>query len=159
MKKILNMKPVVSLGLIAFIVSLGVMTGMIIAPTMAQSTYASIGYVDVEQAIESHPDLQNVMTAIQAFEDAKFAELADQYGDMSSISDTDRQQLMNDLYQVQSEIDNEKQRLTEPLIQDVLDVTAEIGEESGIEVILEAGSVMWGGLNMTPLVVARLATS
>ena len=57
---------------------------------------------------------------------------------------------------IQAEVDAESRRLSEPLIEDVIDATTTIGEESGIEVILEAGSVMWGGLDLTPLIISRI---
>lgn len=141
--------------LVASLVALGVMAGMVIAPVKAQSTYASIGYVDVQEALASHPDLQDVLTQIQAFEDARMDELAS-YQELDSLTEAERQQLMDDLYRVRDEVDQERQRLTEPLIQDVIDATTAIGEESGIEVILEAGSVMWGGLNLTPLIINHI---
>ncbi len=141
--------------LVATLVALGVMAGMVIAPVKAQSTYASIGFVDVQEALASHPDLQNVLTQIQAFENARMDELAS-YQELDSLTEAERQQLMEDLYRVRDEVDQERQRLTEPLIQDVIDATTAIGEESGIEVILEAGSVMWGGLNLTPLIINHI---
>lgn len=140
------------------LVALAVMAGMVIAPVKAQSTYASIGYVDVQEALASHPDLQNVLAQIQAFEDARMDELSS-YQDLDSLTDTERQQLMDDLYRLRDEVDQERQRLTEPLIQDVIDATTAIGEESGIEIILEAGSVMWGGLNLTPLIINHIQGS
>lgn len=140
------------------IVALAVMAGMVIAPVKAQSTYASIGYVDVQEALASHPDLQNILAQIQAFEDARMDELSS-YQDLDSLTDAERQQLMDDLYRLRDEVEQERQRLTEPLIQDVIDATTSIGEESGIEIILEAGSVMWGGLNLTPLIINQILGS
>ena len=72
------------------------------------------------------------------------------------MTEAEREQFMQDIYRIQDEVDAERQRLTEPLIQDVIDATTAIGHESGIEVILEAGAVMWGGLNLTPLIVEQL---
>ncbi len=144
--------------LVATLVALAVMAGMVIAPVKAQSTYASIGYVDVQEALASHPDLQDVLTQIQAFEDARTDELSS-YQELDSLTEAERQQMVEDLYRVRDEVDRERQRLTEPLIQDVIDATTAIGEESGIEVILEAGSVMWGGLNLTPLIINHIQGS
>jgi len=128
---------------------------MVIAPVMAQSTYASIGFVDVQEALHAHPDLQNVLSQIQTYEQTRLEELSE-YEDVDSMTAEQRQQLMEDIYRIRGEVEDERQRLTEPLIQDIIDATTDIGDESGIEVILEAGSVMWGGLNLTPLVVQRL---
>lgn len=151
-----GMKPVLSIVILGTLISIGVATGMVVAPVMAQSTYASIGFVDVQEALAAHPDLENVLTQIQQYEQAKIDELG-QYGDVDGMTAEERQQFMEEIYRIREEVENERQRLTEPLIQDIIDATSDIGEESGIEVILEAGSVMWGGLNLTPLVKQRLA--
>jgi Skp family chaperone for outer membrane proteins len=150
-----GMKSILSVIILGILVAAGIATGMVIAPVMAQSTYASIGYVDVQEALHAHPDLQNVLSQIQTYEQTRLDELS-QYQDVDNLTSEQRQQLMEDIYRIREEVEDERQRLTEPLIQDIIDATADIGEESGIEVILEAGSIMWGGLNLTPLVVQRL---
>jgi len=152
------LRSMLSTGLVAALVAAGVAAGMVIAPVKAQSTYASIGYVDVQEALAAHPQLQGVLTQIQNFRDAKIAELS-QYGDYDTLTAEQRNQMMEDVYRIQDEVDAERQRLTEPLIQDVIDATTEIGQESGIEVILEAGSVMWGGLDLTPLIIQRIGAT
>lgn len=154
----MKIRPVLSLVIIGACVGLGVMAGMIIAPVSAQSTYAKIGYVDVQAVLHSHPQFDSVMTQIQQFEQAKVAEISD-YGNVDSLTSEQRQQLMDDIDRIQAEVDAERQRLTEPLIQDVIDATDSVGEESGpegLEVILEKGSVMWGGLDLTPRIVQRI---
>jgi Skp family chaperone for outer membrane proteins len=139
---------------VAGLVGLGVVAGMIIAPVRAQSTFASIGYVDVQTVLESHPQYTTVMQQIQSFRQAKYDEInALQQG---ATTDEQRQAVVQRISQVQDEISNEGTRLTDPLIQSVIDTTKAIGQESGIEVILEGSSVMYGGLDLTPLVVARI---
>ena len=147
--------PLATFAIVAGLVSLGIMAGMIIAPVRAQSTYANIGFVDVKKALDAHPRKQAVFDQIHAFEQAKMNELAALQA-QTNMTDQQRQQLMEKLYQSRDEIDAERQRLTAPLIQDVIDATNAIGQESGIEVILEGGSVMYGGLDLTPLVIQRL---
>jgi outer membrane protein len=146
---------IVSIAVVAALVSIGIAVGMVIAPVKAQSTFASIGYVDVSQALEAHPDLETVRAQISQFQDAKLQELSE-YEGRSNLTDEERSNLMEALNRIQDEVDQEQTRLTQPLIQDIVDATSEVGEESGIEVILEAGSVMWGGLNLTPLVLAKI---
>ncbi len=153
--KMITLRQIGPFVMVGLLVALGIATGMIIAPVRAQSTYASIGYVDVQEALSAHPDLQDVLTQIQQYEDAKLEELAE-YGSLEEMTEAEREQFMQDIYRIQDEVDAERQRLTEPLIQDVIDATTAIGHESGIEVILEAGAVMWGGLNLTPLIVEQL---
>jgi Skp family chaperone for outer membrane proteins len=147
--------PLVTFAIVAGLVSLGILAGMIIAPVRAQSTYANIGFVDIKKALDGHPRKQAVFDQIHAFEQAKMDELAALQA-QTNMTDQQRQQLMEKLYQSRDEIDAERQRLTAPLIQDVIDATNAIGQESGIEVILEGGSVMYGGLDLTPLVIQRL---
>ncbi|HEX9744911.1 MAG TPA: OmpH family outer membrane protein [bacterium] len=137
-------------------IAVGVMVGMIIAPVRAQSAFASVGYIDVQAALQAHPDLQNVLDQIQVYEDSRKEEL-NQYTSQSTLTAEQRSQMMEDLYRIQAEVDQERTRLTNPLIDDILQATADVAEESqSIEIILESGSVMWGGLNLTPLVIDRI---
>jgi len=151
--EIKSLLPTIILG---SLVALGIIIGMVVSPVRAQSTFASIGYVDLESALETHPELVTIQAQIQAFEEARIEELNAEYGSLDTLSDEQRQQFMQDLYGIQAEVDAESRRLSEPLIEDVIDATTTIGEESGIEVILEAGSVMWGGLDLTPLIISRI---
>ena len=143
-------------AIVAGLVSLGIAAGMVIAPVRAQSTYASIGFVDIQKALDAHPQKQAVFEQLRAFEQAKMDELA-ALQNQPNMTDAQRQQLMEKIYQSRDDIDAERQRLTAPLIQDLRDATNAIGQESGIEVILEGGSVMYGGLDLTPLVIQRLS--
>jgi Skp family chaperone for outer membrane proteins len=156
MKSKYNMKSLVPTILVGVLIATGIAVGMVISPVRAQSTFASIGYVNLELALEEHPQLATVQTQIQAFEQARIEELSENYDSIDTLSDDQRQLFMEDLYSIQAEVEAEGRRLSEPLIQDVIDATSSVGEESGIEVILEAGSVMWGGLDLTPLIIARI---
>jgi outer membrane protein len=158
MKTLIETKSIFSLLIIGSLVALGIATGMVIAPVRAQSTYATIGFVDVQKALQAHPDFQPIMTQIQEFEDAKVAELSN-YENVDNMTDEQRTQLMTDVNRIQDEVSAERQRLTAPLIQDIVDATTSVGEESGIEIILEAGSVMWGGLDLTPLIITRITSN
>ncbi len=151
-----NMKSLVPTILVGTLIAAGIAVGMVISPVRAQSTFASIGYVNLEIALEEHPQLPTVQAQIQTFEQAKIEELSGNYDSFDTLSDDQRQQFMEDLYSIQAEVEAEGRRLSEPLIQDVIDATSSVGEESGIEVILEAGSVMWGGLDLTPLIISRI---
>ncbi len=150
-----EIKPAVIFFSVAVLIGLGLIAGMFMPQARAQSSFLSIGYVDIEEALTSHPQLETVMTQIRQFEDAKINEL-EEYGDYNTLTEEQRQSLIDDLYRIQEEVEAEKQRLTEPLIQDVIDATVAIGDEYEIEIILEAGSVMYGGLNLTPLILERL---
>jgi outer membrane protein len=154
-KMIANKNSLISAAVVGTLVALGIMAGMIIAPVKAQSVYASIGYVDIEAALNSHPQLDSVMAQIRTFQDQKMNEL-DEYQNVESLTEEQRRALMDDIYRIQDEVDAERQRLTNPLIQDIIDATTAVGEESGIEVILDAGAVMWGGLDLTPLIITRI---
>ncbi len=144
--------------LVGALVAMGIATGMIIAPVRAQSTFASIGRVDVEEVLAAHPDLENVVTQLEQFEASKLEELAE-YEDRTELTDEERTQLMEELYRIQEEVEMENQRLIEPLYLDILNAAEEVSLESGIEVILDEKAVLWGGLNLTPLIIQKLQGS
>ena len=143
-----------SLAIVGALVAGGIWLGMVITPLRAQSAYYSIGYVDVQKALEAHPRTQAVFEQIRAYEESRRRELGQIQ--TQNMTEEQKQQLLARIYQIQSEVEAEKKRLTEPLIEDVLRVTQAIGQESGLEVILEAGSVIYGGLDLTPEVIRRL---
>lgn len=147
--------PILTACIVGGLVAIGIAVGMVVAPVRAQSTFASIGYVDVQEALASHPELDNVLAQMDMFEQGKIEELAE-YQDRTDLTQAEREALMQALMNAQEEIDAELDRLTTPLIDDIEAVTSEVGLEAGIEVILEAGAVMWGGLNLTPEIVRRL---
>ena len=150
-----NIHPLTAIAIIGLMTGLIVSAALLLLPIRARATYSTIGYVDVQEALNAHPKLQGVLEQIKQFESMKLDELSD-YENRTDLTDEERRQLMNELYRIRDEVDAERQRLTEPLIQDVIDATGQVGEEAGIEVVLEAGSVMWGGLNLTPLIVQKL---
>ena len=155
MKITIDFKKIIMFGTTLLILGLGVTAGMVISPANADVA-AVVGYVDSEQALFSHPQYENVKAQVKRVEEEKLNELSG-YSNIEQLTDEQRQQLMDDLNRIQAEIDAEAQRLFEPIIQDVLDATVDVGNESGIEVIVEADIILYGGLNLTPIVIGKLA--
>ena len=105
-----RINPLINLAVIVGLVSVGIITGMIIAPVKAQSTYARIGYVDIDQAVRAHPQYQTVADQIEAFRQAKEKELNDMKDSMSpdTITDAQRQSLVDKVNQIQSDVEAEE---------------------------------------------------
>jgi len=154
MKIIIDLKTLIYTLAALTLLGSGVAAGILFSPAQA-SIDAQVGYVDSQQALYSHPQYQNVKAQVDRVKEQKLNELAG-YSNADQLTDAQRQQLMDDLDRIQGEIDAEAQRLFEPIIQDVLDATTEVGTESGIEVIVEADMVLYGGLNLTPVVIQKL---
>ena len=151
----MNKEKIMQTAIVAAMVAIGISVGMVIAPVRAQSTFANVGFVDVEKALAAHPNIENVKAQIKASQDAKMAELS-QYQTMGDLTAEQRQQLMDDLYRIQSEVEAERTRLTNPLIDDIVNATGDVGAEAGVEIILDSAAVMWGGLDLTPLIIQRI---
>jgi len=154
MKITIDLKVLICTAAALTLLGLGIAAGMVISPAQA-SIDAQVGYVDSQQALRSHPQYQNVKAQVDRVKEQKLNELAG-YSNADQLTDAQRQQLMDDLDRIQGEIDAEAQRLFEPIIQDVLDATTEVGTESGISVIVEKDVVLYGGLNLTPVVIQKL---
>ena len=145
--------PFVTFAIIAGLLGLGVIIGMVVAPVRAQSMNDRMGFVDVKKALEEHPKRQSVLDQISAFEEAKRKELPS-LGTEPTKAEIDQYVRKRD--QILSEIDKERTRLIAPLIDDVEAKTKKLGEETGIDFILERGSVLYGGIDLTPKVINRL---
>jgi len=154
MKITIDLRNLITLVSALLILGIGLTAGTFLTPAIAD-VEASVGYVDSQQALFSHPNYENVKAQVQRVEEEKFNELSG-YANIDQLTDTQRQQLMDDLDRIQAEIDVEAQRLFEPIIQDVIDATIAVGIESGIEVIVEADVILYGGLNLTPIVISNL---
>jgi Skp family chaperone for outer membrane proteins len=146
----------VMFAVVGVLVALGIVAGMVIAPVRAQSTYNTIGYVDIQKALQAHPKRQAVYDQIAAFQQAKMDELTAMQNQNTQMTDAQRQALMDKYYQAKDDIDAETKRLIQPLYEDIHTASAAIGQESGVEVIIDGGFVLYGGLDLTPLVIQRL---
>jgi outer membrane protein len=153
MNKSRNQK-LIALIIVAGFVALGIVVGMVVAPVRAQSMYNSMGYVDIQKALDEHPKRQSVYDQMQTFEKAKMEELPSlDTANATKAQIADYLKKQNDIL---DEVQKERERLFAPLIDDVDNMTKAVGKEAGIEMILDAKSVLYGGIDLTPEVIRRL---
>jgi outer membrane protein len=143
-----------ALLIISGFVSLGIVVGMVVAPVWAQSMYNSMGYVDIQKALDEHPGKQAVFDQMQTFEKAKWEELPAL--DATNPTKAEIADYLSKQNEILGAVQKERERLFAPLVDDVEKTTKAVGEEADIEMILDAKSVLYGGIDLTPEVINRL---
>jgi outer membrane protein len=124
-------------------------------PGFAGAAGSAVGVIDLARAVTSHPDYESNMAVFNSFETQQYARL-DEYRDKESLSDADKAAVLEIRLDIEEQLANKLDELTAPLEQDVMDAVGQIGAESGIEVIVDAQVVLYGGLDLTPAVIAAL---
>ncbi len=138
----------------------------------------SIGYIDIQKALDSHPDAEKANKAFQEFKNKELKDFQDKeqanldeqlkkrFGD-KDIEKLSQQEQM-EAYKIFSEANakfkeaaekklNEKyETLLAPLLKDVEKKIKEVGNKKKLTVILDKNAVLYGGIDVTDEVIAAL---
>src|SRR5881628_3067624 len=121
----------------AAVVALLVLIGVVAwqsGPVLGQSF--SIGYVDMQRALDNHPRKASSEQALQEFFQAKQREF---------------QQRAKSLGPVQRE------ELLSGLDKDIRAAVEKVGRDRGVSIVLDRTVVLYGGMDLTDAVIAQLA--
>ena len=123
-----------------------VAAGMIAFGAFFSTSAAGIGYVDTNAALQSHPKMQKAQLDMrQAVQKAQ-----ENFEKRSQgKSDQEKQQIMTE---------NQKESSTmQPIFNDVRKAIQQVRQEKGLDIVLEQGAVVDGGVDITKDVTAKLA--
>jgi len=107
----------------------------------------TIGYVDMQQALNAHPGKASAESALR---DYAQAQIADAQQKMKSMSPGQRQQLQN---QVDQQILQKRAELLGGLDKDIRAAIQKVASQQGISVVLDRTVVLYGGVDLTDQVV------
>lgn len=130
---------------IAFIVILGLWAG---APVIGQSF--SIGYVDMQKALDSHPRRAASERALQEFFQAKQREFQQSSRGMSAVQ---RQELDRRL---QQQFLEKRGELFSGLDKEVRQAVEKVAMDQGMSIVLDRTVVLYGGTDLTDAVIAQI---
>lgn len=119
------------------------------APVLGQSF--SIGYVDMQRALDNHPRKAASERALQEFFQAKQREFEQR---SKGLSAAQRQELDR---QLQQQFLQKREELLGGLDKDIRAAVEKVGKERGISIILDRAVVLYGGIDLTDAVIAQLA--
>jgi outer membrane protein len=131
---------------IALVVVLGLWAG---APALGQSF--SIGYVDMQKALDSHPRRAASEKALQEFFQAKQREFQQRSRGMSAVQ---RQELDRRL---QQQFIEKREELFSGLDKEVRQAVEKVAADEGISIVLDRTVVLYGGTDLTDAVLAQIS--
>lgn len=133
-------------GVVIALVALGLWVG---APALGQSF--SIGYVDMQKALDSHPRRSASEKALQEFFQAKQREFQSRSRGMTAVQ---RQELDR---QLQQQFLGKREELFSGLDKEVRQAVQQVAADQGISIVLDRTVVLYGGTDITDAVVALVS--
>ena len=125
--------------------------GMITLGAMVSASAAGIGYVNSNALLQAHPKMQKAQLDMrQAVQKAQ-----ENFEKRSQgKSDQEKQQIMTE---IQKEMNQKESSTMQPIFNDVRKAIQQVRQEKGLDIVLEQGAVVDGGVDITKDVTAKLA--
>ncbi|MDQ7842469.1 MAG: OmpH family outer membrane protein [Armatimonadota bacterium] len=118
-------------------------------PVIGQSF--TVGYVDMQKALDSHPRKAASERALQEFFQAKQREFQQRSRGMTPVQ---RQELDR---QFQQQFLARREELFSGLDRDIRQAVEKVAKDRGISVVLDRTVVLYGGTDLTDAVIAQLS--
>lgn len=128
-----------------------VAAGMIAFGAMFSVSAAGIGYVNSNALLAAHPKMQKAQLDMRAA-----AQKAEESFKSRSAGKTDqeKQQIATEL---QKEMDQKEKSTMQPFLSDIMKAIQQVRQEKGLDIILEQGAVVDGGVDVTSAVAQKLS--
>lgn len=128
-----------------------VAAGMIAFGAMFSVSAAGIGYVNSNALLAAHPKMQKAQLDMGAA-----AQKAEESFKSRSAGKTDqeKQQIATEL---QKEMDQKEKSTMQPILSDIMKAIQQVRQEKGLDIILEQGAVVDGGVDVTSAVAQKLS--
>ena len=124
---------------------------MIALGAMFSASAAGIGYVNSNALLQAHPKMQkaqlDMRTAARKAEESFKSRSAGK-------TDQEKQQIATEL---QKEMDQKERAAMQPILSDIMKAIQQVRQEKGLDIILEQGAVVDGGVDVTSAVAQKLA--
>jgi len=117
-------------------------------PAVGQSF--SIGYVDMQKALDGHPRRSSSEKALQEFFQAKQREFQSRSKTLTAVQ---RQELDR---QLQQQFVEKREELLSGLDKDIRTAVEKVAKDRGVGIVLDRGVVLYGGTDLTEPVIAQL---
>lgn len=128
-----------------------VAAGMIAFGAMFSVSAAGIGYVNSNALLAAHPKMQKAQLDMRAA-----AQKAEESFKSRSAGKTDqeKQQIATEL---QKEMYQKEKSTMQPILSDIMKAIQQVRQEKGLDIILEQGAVVDGGVDVTSAVAQKLS--
>ena len=105
--------------------------GMITLGAMVSASAAGIGYVNFNALLQAHPKMQKAQL--------------------------DMRNAAQKAQEIQRDLNQEEQSTMQPILSDITKAIQRVCQEKGLDIILEQGAVVNGGVDVTSAVAQKLA--
>mgnify|MGYP003156887997 CR=1 FL=1 len=122
--------------------------GMITLGAMVSASAAGIGYVNSNALLQAHPKAQLDMRNAAQKAQENFKKRA------AGKSDQEKQQIANE---IQRDLNQEEQSTMQPILSDIMKAIQRVRQQKGLDIVLEQGAVVDGGIDITSEVSQQLA--
>jgi outer membrane protein len=140
-------KVAIGAGLIVIVVVVAILA-LRQAPVVGQSF--SVGYVEMQRALDSHPRKASSERALQEFFQAKQREFQERSKTMTAFQ---RQELDR---QLQQQIFEKRNELLGGLDKELRAAVEIIAKQAGVTVVLDRAVVLYGGTDLTDAVIRQI---
>jgi outer membrane protein len=120
------------------------------SPAQAAPAASPVGVVDFIYLIDHHPDTAKANEVLKAEQEAAKKEFADK---SAGLSDADKQNLDRQLAQ---RVEQKRLELVKPLADKVMAAVKEIADAKGLSVVVGKNVVVYGGVDITQEVLAKI---
>ncbi len=125
----------------------------------------NIGYIDLQQTFNDYNKTMAIRADMQLKEDTYNTILADKQKnvDEAKKKNADERTINQMMADIEKDLAPQKQELLElnrqyaqEIQADIVIVVKEVAKLMNVEIVLDKKSIVWGGLDMTQLVIAKL---
>ncbi|HAT56869.1 MAG TPA: hypothetical protein DCS74_04780 [Veillonellaceae bacterium] len=117
--------------------------GMLAFGSVFGVSAAGIGYVNMNEVMQSHPKMEKAQLDMKA----AVQKAQDDFNKQSQgKSDQDKQQLAQDF---QKQLSDKERTTMQPIIKDVMGAIENVRKAKSLDVILDQGAVISGGVDVT----------
>ncbi len=136
--------------LLTFLFALVLAIGCTTTAFAAENTSGVIGYVDTQRVMQSYPDIQMTMSAID-LERQKAQQEFDSKA--ASLDDQGKQKLGDELVQ---QVNKREHDLMSPIQDKVRKAIIKVAKDQGINSVVDASAMLAGGKDLTDDVIAEI---
>jgi len=133
---------------VAVIVAVAV--GLLLQRTPALGQAFTVGYVDMQRALDNHPRKASSERALQEFFQAKQREFRERSKGMTA----EQRQLLD--RELQQQVLAKRQELLGGLDREIRAAIEEVARAQGVAVVLERSVVLFGGVDLTEQVIQKV---
>lgn len=121
----------------------------------AQAPKSSIGCIDMQRALASHPGAEKAMETLKSFQEERQKDL-DAKIKGKELTEEEQKQITLLAQRYEGEIKKKDSELTLEILKDIKATIKKVAEEKSLTVVLDQEAVFYGGVDITDLVIKEL---